>query len=210
MLGSAVNLEAPSRVIPEDTSELTLRMLAMLDPAEKEAFQPTIKEALDQIEASDIKTKRERRLREKLAGEGIEAAPVVLKPPQAKAAAPAEASGSGIRASRTRTRAPIEFTTLLPDVPGLYFHWEKTRVVAVFKQISDYQRTKTKSFDKEKSFRSMMAALCTVFEFVGLAYHAKCSHLREYDAGWRVPESHQLENALRALQDRLRLAGGAA
>ena len=63
-------------------------------------------------------------------------------------------------------------------------------MVAEFKQFSVITNApcKSKTFDKSKSFDSMMAGLCTVFEFVGLAYHAKFTHLPEHDPDWKVPE----------------------
>lgn len=76
LLGASVNPDALPEVMPEDTSELTLKLLAMLDPAEKESFRPIIKEALDRIEAMDSKSKRERKLREKLGAERIEPNPL--------------------------------------------------------------------------------------------------------------------------------------
>jgi len=185
----------PSDKIPEDTNEVTLRLISSLEPKEKEVFDPIIKEACEALETQIKRHRRKQDLEEKLKATGAEAGmkpggDAGLKLAQEK---PAGAS-LGIRMSGPRARAPEQFVTLLPPCKTLYFHWEHNRCGAEFKQLSSgHQRTKTKKFDRDCSLNSKLDSLCVVFEYIHATYHRNFKEAADYDPEWKPHLSHYLD-----------------
>ena len=168
-------------LLPEETNEDILKMISVLDPTEQQSFEPLIKEALDKLETAVMKERAATRLKQKLESAGGEKA-MTLDPPHGKAGA-----ASGSRVFHGRNQAPPEFTKFLPDIPSLYIHWETkaNRVYAEFKKLAGYQRTKSKSFDQNKSFASKLSALDLIFEYINEVYHLKFAGAANYNADWK-------------------------
>lgn len=174
-------------LIPDDTPETTLKMLACLDPNEQQCFKPLIKESLGVLEATAEQARAKERLRIKMQVRDEEKAAQAQKPMEMKAPGVKE-SNTGARESGPRNRSPPEFNQFLPAVPSLYIHWEpkkQNRVYAEFKNLEGYQRTKAKSFDKAGSFESKVTALVMVFEYISTAYHIKFKDSPDYVASYR-------------------------
>lgn len=129
--------------IPEATPKETLKLISAMDPQEKESFKELIRESMDKLAAEEKKIEKRMKFEARLEAKNAErsAIPEPLKPPKEKQ------GDSGSRAAQhARLRAPPEFTKFLPDVPNLYLHWEPThsRAYAEFKNLKEYQRTKSK------------------------------------------------------------------
>ena len=171
---------------PDDTPESTLQLLSALDPVEKEAFAPLIKEALNKLDATEKKHLNQMKLDAKLEAKGVEPS-MTMVPPELQPAKPKSGTGAVRTAVFPRLQSPPEFTQFLPGVQSLYVHWEvrRNRVYAEFKKLEGYQRTKSKSFDRTQSLKSKVDALIHVFEYISAAYHAKFSSEPNYDPTYR-------------------------
>ena len=185
--------ERESRV-PENTSAEMLKLIGALDPQERESFKGLIDEALDKLATEEKKITNKIRLEAKL--EAMNSKPsadpeklqaekeVVIKESKDEK----KRSGATVRvATHERTRAPPELLKYLPQLPQLYLHWEvrHNKVWVEFKQLKGYQRTKSQSFDKAKSFRSKVAALGVCFEYLHQAYHLNFKAAPNYQADWK-------------------------
>ena len=187
----------PSEEAPSDASdgnsETLLKLIACLDPSEKKEFGGIIKEAMDAMTAKAEKEHRDRKIREKLASQGHE--PVMVKAGDAalkEARAKPAGSSAGPRSSGTRNQAPQPFLAFLPpcEIP-IYFHWGPNNVWVEFKgDMGGMQRTKSKKFDKDKTFASKMAALTVVFEHLHMAYHRKFVDTPSYKADYKASFGH--------------------
>ena len=171
----------------DDTPESTLKLLAAMDPIEKEAFGPLIQEALDKLDASEKKHLNKMKMEAKLAAMGAEPSMAML-PPELQPAQAKSGAGAPVRVNAfPRQQSPLEFTCFLPNVPTLYVHWEvrRNRVYAEFKKLEGFQRTKSKSFDRSQSLNSKVNALVHIFEYIAQAYHTKFKSEPNYDAAYR-------------------------
>lgn len=174
--------------IPEATAQETLKLLSMIDPQEKESFKELIDESLDKLAAEEKKIEKKMKLDAAMEATGAQRSsvpalgPTEVRPPQAKA----PSSGSRV-AKAARQQAPPELLRFLPTIPSMYLHWEprNNRVYCEFKDLKEFQRTKSKKFDKEGSRNSKLAALQTILEYVHQVYHLKFTNLPNYDSDWK-------------------------
>jgi hypothetical protein len=170
--------------IPEATPKETLKLISAMDPQEKESFKELIRESMDKLAAEEKKIEKRMKFEARLEAKNAErsAIPEPLKPPKEKQ------GDSGSRAAQhARLRAPPEFTKFLPDVPNLYLHWEPrhSRAYAEFKNLKEYQRTKSKKIQADWSSKKKAAALAEIFEYIHQAYHIKFTGLPNYNADWK-------------------------
>lgn len=201
--------------IPEGTAPAHLELIAALDPDEKQHFKPLIKEAMDHLETAVKRETNRLKLKRKFEescelqekDKAAEASGSSAAKAKAKAAASPSSGSAGVRLQPdSRTRAPPEFTRLLPDVDGLYFHNEaKNRRFSVeFKKISPhFQRTKSCKYPVGASLEQRVTALDVVFAYVEFAYHSEFKTDPNYRADYRAPSSQRLQEALVEMEARI-------
>ena len=151
----------------QEHAELLIRMTAALSTHEAEHFQDIRDHAVEQLEAQ-----RELRKTQQKINQQREDAP----PAEARGPAPSRAPGHvgpQQKAAQCKVKAPQEFVKLLPDVAGLYMHWEpKNRRVWV-------------------EFRGALLACCGVALLSGSCLGRNCIHLRSI-AQSRSEDTHML------------------
>ena len=140
----------PNSIIPEAEqlgtaeaegaqAELLIRMTATLSPHEADHFSDIRQQAVEHLHARRERRKTQFKITARRESEQATNAPAAEAPERASASTAPGAAASGHEAeaaassgarrtqenpARSKTKAPLEFLELLPDVANVYFHWE--------------------------------------------------------------------------------------